>query len=102
MSSQCRQTTNCMRECDPKSGKYQQCTSNCFFLYSDEAFNALTGCMLKNKCIPDMTWSNETCPSVQKLKNSVRVKNIPVTALSDVKKMYVARGSDPIFDCFPC
>ena len=76
----------------------QLCQSDCFFKLSNEQFNRLTGCMTDNKCIPNLTWSNQTCPAAL----PGRVKSFPVSLLAAKKRMFVARGSHPIFDCFPC
>ncbi|KAI3653994.1 hypothetical protein MP228_000713 [Amoeboaphelidium protococcarum] len=105
LDGQCRVCSQCMKDCPADQGvdAYQKCTSNCFFLYSNEQFNDFTGCMLSNKCIPEMTWSEQKCPSPQKLdRRDIRVNKFDWQLLAQTGVMYVARGSHEIYDCFPC
>lgn len=97
LSSECRRTLDCMKSCDPSDAL---CTSACFFDYSNDLFNEMVGCAVKNKCIARLTWSNLTCPDMR--KHSIEEVEFPVTKFGDIKEMFVARGSHPIYDCFPC
>lgn len=96
IDAECRQCSDCMKNCDPKDAL---CSSLCFFKYATKPFNQLVSCAVKAKCLPPLTWSNLTCPAYVPRRKSL---TFDVTKFAELKSMVVARGSHPIYDCFPC
>jgi hypothetical protein len=95
MQSQCRQCTQCMQQC-PQNDLV--CPTWCFFKYADGTFNRMTQCGVDRQCLPNMTWSNTTCPG----KIPQRVSTFDVRWLAEAADMVVLRGSHPVYDCLPC
>ena len=53
-NSECRKTTSCIKKCDPSDF---ECSNNCFFMYSNDPFNHLVQCGVKNHCLAKMSFS---------------------------------------------
>ena len=98
LNGDCRVCANCMRKCGTQD---MLCSARCFFQYSTPVFNDLVLCGVANKCLPPLTWSDKTCPNLEGRKSD-RIPDFDVKSFAKAKTMYVARGSHPVYDCFPC
>lgn len=78
----CRKSIACMKSCQTSDSI---CQSKCFFLYSNPIFNELTKCAVDNKCAPQLTWSNHTCPKTL----GTRIQEFSVETFADIKSMKV-------------
>ena len=97
LSSDCRRTLQCFQKC-PSSDV--NCTNNCFFQYSNVAFNTLAKCMIENKCLPQLSFSEHSCPYGGKIPNH---KNGLIDQIfldrENIGRYYVARGWNRGYDC---
>ena len=97
LNSQCRNTLRCIKKCPVDQ---VDCTNNCFFQYSNPIFNHLAECMIKNECLPLISFSKHSCPfggNISSRKNGL-IDQIFLNK-DNIGRYYVARGWNRGYDC---
>lgn len=95
----CLKAVGCVGDCVKLDdiNAIQNCTSNCAFTYGTSSLLNALSCFNKYKCLnlPEI-------PSTCKGPDNVKImKNITLAEISGVK-LYVLRGYNPVYDCYPC
>lgn len=98
LNFECAKTLLCFKNCPTDD---VVCTNQCFFENSSPAFNALAECMIKNNCMPDISFSQTKCPFDGKIDGKKGlIENIFLK--DNIGKYYVARGWNRGYDCADC
>eukprot|EP00475_Leptophrys_vorax_P001118 TRINITY_DN1057_c0_g1_i1.p1 TRINITY_DN1057_c0_g1~~TRINITY_DN1057_c0_g1_i1.p1 ORF type:complete len:262 (-),score=64.41 TRINITY_DN1057_c0_g1_i1:38-823(-) len=90
VTSPCKDCLSCVQKCG--SGN-QTCTIICTETYGDDKFDALSSCMIENKCITPSPAQNCPVPPSSSIKTAVTLNHLDGT-------WYVLKGLNPAYDCY--
>ena len=90
----CRRFIQCANECPPDD---EPCSSGCFFKYGNEKVGELSHCMVEKECTK-LVLSKLECPAIVPRS----IDKFDVKTLSRYERLFVARGSNDLYDGLPC
>jgi hypothetical protein len=89
-TSPCKDCLSCVQKCPAGN---QTCTIVCTETYGDSKFDALSSCMVQNKCIKPSPGQPCPAPVSSSLKPAVTLSHLEGT-------WYVLKGLNPAYDCY--
>ena len=90
----CRQFLKCSGKCNPDD---EPCTSGCFFKYGNEKVSTLSKCLMEKNCV-ELKLSELQCPAIV----PASIEKFDVRTLAKYGRLFVARGSNDLYDGLPC
>lgn len=89
-----RNFLKCATQCDKND---EPCTSRCFFKFGNGKSGALSQCLVEKGCT-ELVLSKLECPAVVPRS----IEHFDVKTLAQYERLFVARGSNDLYDGLPC